>query len=81
MFHEDISYRKLNFELHLNNFKNDFLNTQIFRRFTNMSNHNKPYINGNIRFQMMHKSQFHNIGLYEWCCAPGSHNMHISQKS
>ncbi len=40
-------------ELHLNNFKDDFLNISIFLHpqipdFQILSYHNKPYINGNI---------------------------------
>ncbi len=67
MFHEDIlkisylKYIKTKFmisnmhckELHLNNFKDDFLNISIFLHpqipdLLILSYHNKPYINGNI---------------------------------
>ncbi len=56
MFHEDISYRKRNFWLVIciakNNFKDDFLNIQIFLHpqiayFQILS---KPYINEKIMF-------------------------------
>ncbi len=66
-------------EFHLNNFKDDFLNIQMFVHpqipyFQILS---KPYINGNylFSFQMMHKSQFHKSDPYDWFCAP--HIMHV----
>ncbi len=61
MFHEDILYRKyikikfliINmhcWELHLNNFKDDFLNISIFlhAQIPDLQILSKPYINANI---------------------------------
>ncbi len=41
-----------------------------------MSNHNKPYINGNIIYnntKIMYKYQFRKIDTYDWFCGPGSY--------
>ncbi len=45
------------YELHLNNFKDDFLNIEIFLHaqipdLQILSDHNKPYINGDIIIQL-----------------------------
>ncbi len=83
MFHEDIptlNISKLNYWLVIciakNNFKDDFLNIQMFLHpqipdFQILSDHNKPYINGNIIFA----KNVQKICNYpdDWFCVAGTY--------